>query len=150
LVIEAVSVPEVVSVEVTDNTELVAPEIVSDPSVPTDVRDELTTVEFKVVPDRVPAGAMTALPDAAVISPLPLTVKVGMEVDDPKDPVLLLTVARVAAKDPVPLPVTSPVRVIVWSPVLVPDEEPEKLAADKLPAMVRAPPEVMLLDDEKN
>ena len=28
--------------------------------------------------------------------------------------------ASVAANDPVPLPVTSPVRVIVWSPVFVP------------------------------
>lgn len=29
--------------------------------------------------------------------------------------------ARVVAKDPVPEPVTSPVRVIVWSPVFVPE-----------------------------
>lgn len=33
--------------------------------------------------------------------------------------------AMVAAKLPVPLPVTSPVRLIVWSPVLVPLEVPE-------------------------
>jgi hypothetical protein len=33
----------------------------------------------------------------------------------------------VVAKDPVPLPVTSPVRVIVWSPVFVPLLVPEKV-----------------------
>ena len=32
--------------------------------------------------------------------------------------------AIVAANDPVPVPVTSPVRLIVWSPVFVPDEVP--------------------------
>jgi hypothetical protein len=34
--------------------------------------------------------------------------------------------------------------------VLVPEEEPEKLAAEILPARVRAPAEVILLDEEKN
>jgi len=36
------------------------------PIVPTLVRDELTTVLFSVVPDNVPAGAITAVADAAV------------------------------------------------------------------------------------
>lgn len=35
--------------------------------------------------------------------------------------------AIVVAKDPVPEPVTLPVRVIIWSPVLVPLEVPEKV-----------------------
>lgn len=35
--------------------------------------------------------------------------------------------ARVVAKEPVPLPVTSPVRVIVWSHVFVPLDVPEKV-----------------------
>ena len=37
----------------------------------------------------------------------------------------------------------------VWSPVLVPEDEPEKLEADKAPAMVRAPADVILLEVEK-
>lgn len=35
--------------------------------------------------------------------------------------------AKVVVKEPVPLPVTSPVRVIVWSPVLVQLLVPEKV-----------------------
>jgi len=85
------------------------PETVSDVRVPTDVSDELTTVEFRVVPVRVPAGAITALPDAAVIKPLALTVKVGIDVEEPKDPTLALTVAKVVAKEPAEV-VISPVR----------------------------------------
>ena len=50
--------------------------------------------------------------------------------------------AIVAAKDPVPLPVTSPVRVIVWSPVLVPLLVPLNVplcvASDPRPRFVRA------------
>lgn len=41
--------------------------------------------------------------------------------------------ATVVAKLPVPLPVTSPVKVIVWSPVFVPEDEPEKFPAAMLP-----------------
>ena len=55
---------------------------VPEPIVPTDVSDDETTVEFNTVPDRVPAGAITTLPEAAVISPLPLTVNDGD--DEPK------------------------------------------------------------------
>ena len=63
---------------------------------PTDVKLELTIVLFKVVPDSVPAGAITTLPEAAVMRPLPFTVKLGMLVEDPKDPTFELTVAKVA------------------------------------------------------
>ena len=82
-------------------------------SVPTEVREEAVTPEARVVPVRVPAGAMTAFPEAAVINPLPLTVKVGIEVEDPKDPTLPLTVARVVAVEPSvsKVAVKSPVRV---------------------------------------
>jgi hypothetical protein len=85
------------------------PEII----VPTLVSEEDTTVAFRVVPDKVPAGAITVLPPAAVIRPLALTVKLGMDVEDPNDPTLELTVASVVAKDPVPEPVRSPVNDIV-------------------------------------
>ena len=39
-------------------------------------------------------------------------------------PIILL--ANVVANDPVPVPVTAPVSVIVWSPVLVPELVPAK------------------------
>ena len=39
------------------------------PMVPTLVNDEVTTVELRVVPESVPAGAMTAAVDAAVNCP---------------------------------------------------------------------------------
>jgi len=42
--------------------------------------------------------------------------------------------AIVVANDPVPDPVTSLVNVIVWSPVLVPLDVPEKLDADIVPS----------------
>jgi hypothetical protein len=41
-------------------------------------------------------------------------------------PTFEFTVARVVANGPVPLPETSPVSVIVWSPVFVPDTEASK------------------------
>ena len=65
----------------------------------------------------VPAGATTTLDDAAVMRPLPLTVNDGMEVVDPKLPVLEFTMASVVAMLPVPLPVTSPVSVMVGAAV---------------------------------
>ena len=95
----------------------VFPDTVRAVSVPTLVRDDVTTVALSVVPVSVPAGAMTAAVDAAVMRPLPLTVKVGMAVDDPKEPTLLFTVARVVVMAVVPEPVMSPERVIVWLPV---------------------------------
>lgn len=64
---------------------------------------------------------------------------------------ILLEVTRpvpiVVANVPVPEPVTSPVKVIVWSPVFVPDELPEKFKADKLPVadrLVKAPDDGVL------
>jgi hypothetical protein len=63
---------------------------------PTLVRDDAVTPAASVVPVRVPAGAITALPDAAVTRPLAFTVSDGMEVEDPKEPTLLLTVVSVA------------------------------------------------------
>ena len=83
---------------------------------PKEVRDELTTVEFNVVPERVPAGATTALPLAAVINPLALTVKEGMEVEEPKLPTFPLTVANVATAEPGPVAVTSPVKAVIALP----------------------------------
>ena len=79
--------------------------------VPRLVREELTTFEASVVPVSVPAGAITALPPAAVIKPLPLTVKFGIDVDDPKLPVLVFTVARVVAQED---DVISPVSAGSW------------------------------------
>jgi hypothetical protein len=83
------------------------------PIVPTEVRLDVTTAEFNVVPERVPAGAITTLVEAAVISPLPLTVKDGMAVELPKDPVLVFTVARVRAAEPGPDAVASPVSAVI-------------------------------------
>ena len=77
--------------------------------VPTEVNDEAVTPEARVAPVRVPAGATTAFPEAAVIKPLPLTVKVGIEVEEPKDPTLVFTVAKVVANDPAEV-VMSPVK----------------------------------------
>ena len=82
--------------------------------VPNVCKEELTTAEFNAVPLNVPAGAITAFVLAAVIKPLPFTVKLGIAVDDPKLPVLLLTVAKVPVMAVVPLPVKSPERVMLW------------------------------------
>jgi hypothetical protein len=75
--------------------------------------EAVTTLDAKVVPVNVPAGATTAFVDAAVIRPLPLTVKLGIALDDPKDPVFVLTVASVRTADPGPLAVPSPVRAVI-------------------------------------
>jgi len=75
--------------------------------------EELTNVA-------VPVNAGAAL----IAKVLPVPVCEATEVAFPTDvigPVKLAFVITVAAKLPVPLPVTPPVRVIVWSPVLVPD-----------------------------
>jgi hypothetical protein len=50
----------------------------------------------------------------------------------------------VVAKLPVPLPLTSPVKVIVWSPVFAPDELPEKLEAEKVLVTPKVPAIVVL------
>lgn len=85
-------------------------------SVPTEVNEDVTTLAAKVVPVSVPAGAMTTLPEAAVISPFPLTVKVGIEVEEPNEPTLPLTVAKVAVTEPGPDAITSPVRAVIAFP----------------------------------
>src|SRR2546425_214418 len=71
------------------------PDTASEVSVLRDVSDDEVTPDARVLPVSVPAGAMTALVPAAVIRPLPLTVKFGMAVEEPKLPVFELTVARV-------------------------------------------------------
>jgi hypothetical protein len=81
--------------------------------VPTDVRDEDTTFEASVVPVKVPAGATTALVLAAVIRPLAFTVKEGMAVDEPNDPMFELTEARVSVAEPGPVAVPSPVNAVM-------------------------------------
>ena len=86
-----------------------APETARDERVPTLVRDEARTLDARVAPVSVPAGAITATEPAAVMSPLPFTVKVGIAVEEPKLPVLPFTVASVAATVPGPVAVRSPV-----------------------------------------
>ena len=54
---------------------------------------------------------------AAVIRPLPFTVKDGTSDAEPKLPTLLLTVARVETTDPVPDAETSPVRDVMPPPM---------------------------------
>jgi hypothetical protein len=88
---------------------IVVPVQVPDVMVPTDVNELVTTVELSVVPLNVPDGAITALPDAAVISPLALTVNVGIDVDDPNVPISEFTVDRVSA---LPEVVASPVKTV--------------------------------------
>ena len=82
--------------------------------VPTEVKEEDTTLLAKVVPVKVPAGAITAFVDAAVINPFAFTVKLGIAVAEPKEPTFAFTVASVAAIAVAPEPVTSPDKVIVW------------------------------------
>jgi|SRR3990167_1256697 len=55
-------------------------------------------------------------------------------------PVRFALVITVAAKLPVPLPVTPPVRVIVWSPVFVPDRLEAEIAPDRLKLVPVAAP----------
>jgi hypothetical protein len=57
-------------------------------------------------------GAIVALL-IAVTRPLAFTVGIGMVVADPTVPGELLTVARVAVTDPVPVALTSPVRAVI-------------------------------------
>ena len=60
------------------------PEAMEPPvKIPTEVKEEVITVEFKVLPVRVAAGAMTTAVLAAVNLPWASTVKVGMAVEEP-------------------------------------------------------------------
>jgi hypothetical protein len=78
------------------------------------------------LPDRVASAAATVpvrVGDADITKVLPVPVCEATEVAFPTEvigPVKFALVTTVAAKDPVPDPVTPPVRVIVWSPELVP------------------------------
>ena len=87
-------------------------ETVNEPKVPTEVNEDVTTVELRTVPDNVLAGATTAFVPAAVISPLPFTVKFGIAVEEPHEPVFVLTVASVIAAEPGPDAVPSPVSAV--------------------------------------
>lgn len=78
-------------------------------------------------------AGVIVLVETAVTSPFALTVTAGAAVALPKLPTLALTVAKVAANEPVPLPVTSPVKLMVWSPVLVPDKVPVAPSAIVIP-----------------
>jgi hypothetical protein len=94
-------------------TAMVVPLQTPDVIVPTEVKLDETTVDFNVVPDSVPASAIIEAVPAAVKRPLLSTVKVGIAVLDPYDPAVTAVLVNVAAKLPVPVPVTSPVKVIV-------------------------------------
>lgn len=76
----------------------------------------MVTLDARVVPVKVPAGAITTFPDAAVINPLAFTVKVGIEVELPKVPTFELTVAKVNDTDPGPVAVPSPVKAVIAEP----------------------------------
>jgi hypothetical protein len=120
--------------------EVAVPVTVSPVNVPTDVREDAVTPEFNVAPDSVPAGAMTTLPEAAVISPLPFTVNVGILVDDPNEPTLEFTVASVVASAPAEV-VMSPVSAgnlpAANVPVAFVPERSTALAVITCPAMDR-------------
>ncbi len=111
------------------------PEVIT----PKEVKDEVTTLEASVVPVSVPAGAMTTLPLAAVIRPFALTVNVGIEVEDPKDPTFPFTVANVVARAPAEV-VMSPVSAgnlpAARVPVAFVPERLTALAVMTWPAMV--------------
>ena len=81
--------------------------------VPTLVNEEFNIVAFNVFPVSVPAGAITAFVDTAVINPFPLVVIVGIAVDDPNAPIFELTVAKVNVALPGPLAAASPVNAVM-------------------------------------
>ena len=84
------------------------PVVANEDNVPTEVSEDAVTPDARVAPVNVPAGATTALVEAAVIRPLALTVNAGMAVEEPKLPTLPFTVANVIARLPAEF-VTSPV-----------------------------------------
>jgi len=89
-----------------------------------------------VVPLEVRVPVMVGLALITNVEPVPVCE--AIEVAFPTDvigPVRLALVTTVVANDPVPLPVTPPVRVIVWSPVLLPEVVPFRI----LPARVMPP-----------
>jgi hypothetical protein len=78
-----------------------------------------------------------------VILPTPVSDPVTSAVPLKLCPQIFLAVCNAVAVPALP-------EIVVWSPVFVPLELPEKLEADRAPAMVRAPVEVILFDVEKN
>ena len=101
-------------------------EIVISPLIATEA-GTLETLPTKILPEVKAASleksiAAEALTSALTITPVPIAV----------------------AKEPVPEPVTSPVKVMVWSPVLVPEEEPEKLEAARVEEAVSVPVTLVL------
>ena len=105
--------------------------------VPTVVREEVTTVALRVVPVKVPAGAITTAVETAVINPFPLTVKTGIAVEEPKEPMFRLTVAKVVA---LPTEVTSPVKLalVVTVPAVSPAAVPVMLVPTKAEGVPRS------------
>ena len=92
------------------------PETLSAVSVPTLVRDEVTTVGLRMDPLSVPAGAITTAVLAAVRRPFESTVKVGIAVELPYEFAETVVLARVATAEPGPEAVTSPVRAVMYEP----------------------------------
>jgi len=126
---------------------LIAPEL-KVVKVPTEVSELPVTPAARVVPVSVPAGAITALPEAAVINPFAFTVIEGIEVLEPNEPTFEFTVAKVAANEPVPEPVTSEVSVIVCVPVFVPDRfEPVTVPVAATDVGVIAPRDKAIVPD---
>jgi len=85
------------------------------------------SVPFKAaandVPVAMPMLGVTRTGDVSTTNFVPVPVCEAIDVALPTDvitPVRLALVTTVAANEPVPLPVTPPVSVIVWSPVFVP------------------------------
>jgi len=127
------SVPVIVEEpRATVNPAPVAPPV----SVPTLVRDDARTFAASVPPVSVPAGATTAFPLAAVINPFALTVNVGIEVEVPKLPTLLLTVASVVVRD-APGVETSPVSAGICAAWRVPVTLVVRETVEKLPSARR-------------
>ena len=97
--------------------------------VPKLVREEAVTPDASVLPDRVPAGAMTAAVVMLVVKPLTLMVITGIAVLDPVEPAEA-TVARVVA---FPTDVTSPVKLafVVTFPAVSPEAVPVMFVPSK-------------------
>ena len=92
-------------------------DIVTSPVIATEV-GTLDPFPTRMLADEREANLEKSIAEEALISALTIT----------PDPMAVVN-------DPVPDPVTSPVRVMVWSPVLV----PERLAAVMIPVTLRAP-----------
>ena len=97
--------------------------------VPKLVSEEAVTPEASVLPDRVPAGAITAAVVMLVVKPLALIVMTGIAVLDPVEPAEA-TVASVVA---LPTDVTSPVKLafVVTVPAVSPAAVPVMFVPSK-------------------